>query len=327
MQTLALGIDIGGTNTSFGFVDRKGHIFPKNVIATTDFPKAEDLARVVSEKALQQLSTFDFDASLVAVGIGAPNGNYFNGTIEFAPNLKWKGIIPLAKYFSDRLKVPAVLTNDANAASLGELYYGGAKGMKDFLFITLGTGLGSGIVVNGDLVYGHDGFAGEIGHTLIIQHGRLCGCGRRGCLEQYCSATGIVKTYLEILRNEDPGYLNKLNVSEIDAKSIYKKALAGDEAAFYAFNYTGELLGFALANSVAYTSPEAIFLFGGLAEAGELLFNPTILSFEKNLLNIYKNKIKILPSSLPENDAAILGAASLAWKELDKHSAKTNYEK
>ncbi|HRH65638.1 MAG TPA: ROK family protein [Bacteroidia bacterium] len=320
MQTLTLGIDIGGTNTSFGFVDRKGHIFPKNAVATADFPKPEDLAKFVSQKALQQLTGFDFAASIAAVGIGAPNGNYFNGTIEFAPNLKWKGVVPLANYFQEALKVPAVLTNDANAASLGELYFGGAKGMKDFIFITLGTGLGSGIVVNGDLVYGHDGFAGEIGHTLIIQHGRLCGCGRRGCLEQYCSATGIVKTYFEILKNVGDSVLDKMDFSKIDAKTIYEKAMGGDEAAFYAFNYTGELLGFALANSVAYTSPEAIFLFGGLAQAGEMLFNPTILSFEKNLLHIYKNKIKILPSSLPENDAAILGAASLAWKELDKNS-------
>lgn len=320
MQTLTLGIDIGGTNTSFGFVDRKGHIFPKNVVATADFPKPDDLAKIVSQKALQQLAGFDFTASIAAVGIGAPNGNYFNGTIEFAPNLKWKGVVPLANYFQEALKVPAVLTNDANAASLGELYFGGAKGMKDFIFITLGTGLGSGIVVNGDLVYGHDGFAGEIGHTLIIQHGRLCGCGRRGCLEQYCSATGIVKTYFEILKNDGDSVLDKMDFSKIDAKAIYEKAMGGDEAAFYAFNYTGELLGFALANSVAYTSPEAIFLFGGLAQAGEMLFNPTILSFEKNLLHIYKNKIKILPSSLPENDAAILGAASLAWKELDKNS-------
>lgn len=320
MQTLTLGIDIGGTNTSFGFVDRQGHIFPKNVIATSDFPQAEDLAKAVCRQALEQLASFDFEAKIVGIGIGAPNGNYFKGTIEFAPNLKWYGVIPLAKYFHDQLGVPAVLTNDANAASLGEMYFGGAKGMKDFLFITLGTGLGSGIVVNGELVYGHDGFAGELGHTLIIQHGRLCGCGRRGCLEQYCSASGIVKTYLEILKNDDPAAYNSIDFHKINAKTIYEKALAGEEAAFYAFNYTGELLGFALANSVAYTSPEAIFLFGGLAQSGELLFNPTILSFEKNLLNIYKNKIKILPSSLPENDAAILGAASLAWKELDKNS-------
>jgi glucokinase len=213
------------------------------------------------------------------------------------------------------MNVPAVLTNDANAAALGEMYFGGAKGMKDFIFITLGTGLGSGIVVNGQMVYGHDGFAGELGHTILIQHGRQCGCGRKGCLEQYCSATGIVKTYLEILKSANPNAINDAEKSKIDAKYIFEKAMSGDEGAFYAFNYTGELLGFALANSVAYTSPEAIFLFGGLAQAGELLFNPVILNFEKNLLHNYKGKVKILPSSLPENDAAILGASSLIWNE------------
>ncbi|HNP49966.1 MAG TPA: ROK family protein [Bacteroidia bacterium] len=315
MQTVTLGVDIGGTNTSFGLVDRKGQILSKHNIPTPDFPEAKNLAAEVSRYASEQVSQLKFEARIVSVGIGAPNGNYFNGTIEFAPNLNWKGVIPLAAYFAEQLNVPAVLTNDANAASLGEMYFGGAKGMKDFLFITLGTGLGSGIVANGDLIYGHDGFAGELGHTIIIQHGRMCGCGRRGCLEQYCSATGIVKTYLDIVKGMDG---HSMDGDIPNAKKIYEKAMAGEEAAFYAFNYTGELLGFALANAVAYTSPEAIFLFGGLAEAGELLFNPTILSFEKNLLNIYKNKIKILPSSLLENDAAILGAASLAWKEVDK---------
>lgn len=320
MKTITLGIDLGGTNTSFGFVDRKGKIIAKDNVATRDFPEPQALASAVAEKVAHHLKEFGTSFSLVGAGIGAPNGNYFNGTIEFAPNLNWHGIVPLAKFFQEKLNVPSVLTNDANAACLGEMYFGGAKGLKDFIFITLGTGLGSGIVVNGDLVYGHDGFAGEIGHTLIIQHGRPCGCGRRGCLEQYCSATGIVKTYLEILRNGDPEKLNSVDSSRLTAKTIFEKALGGDEDAFYAFNYTGELLGYALANSVAYTSPEAIFLFGGLAQAGELLFNPTILSFEKNLLNIYKNKVRILPSALPENDAAILGAASLAWKELDKHT-------
>lgn len=316
---LAAGIDIGGTNTFFGFVDRKGKILLKDSVLTTDFPDPKELVNAISKKILEQIANCQLPTAnytLAGVGIGAPNGNYFTGSIEFAPNLKWKGVVPLAKYFSEELKVPAVLTNDANAAALGELYFGGAKGMKDFIFITLGTGLGSGIVVNGQMVYGHDGFAGELGHTIIIQYGRQCGCGRRGCLEQYCSASGIVKTYFEILKSGNPEALQTIDASKINAKYIFEKALNGDEDAFYAFNYTGELLGFALANSVAYTSPEAIFLFGGLAQAGELLFNPTVISFEKNLLNIYKNKIKILPSALPENDAAILGAASLIWNEL-----------
>lgn len=307
-------IDIGGTNIVFSLVERNGVIAAKGSLPTRKSDSAEGMVDAVVER-LTQLAG---NRPLLATGIGAPNGNYFNGTIEFAPNLPWKGVLPLSKLFSEKMRVPCVLTNDANAAALGEMYFGAAKSMRDFIFITLGTGLGSGIVVNGQLVYGHDGFAGEIGHTIIIQHGRPCGCGRRGCLEQYCSATGIVKTYMEIVKNSDPEKLAEVSPDTLNAESIYHSALSGDEAAFYAFNYTGELLGFALANSVAYTSPEAIFLFGGLAQAGELLFHPTELSFEKNLLSIYKNKVKLLPSRLPENDAALLGAASLAWNELEK---------
>jgi len=316
MKDVIAAIDIGGTNSRFGLVDENGKILSHDFIPTRDFPDARELVKSISKKIFGLLPS---GYELTGVGMGAPNGNYFEGTIENAPNLTWKGIVPLADYFKEELHVPSYLTNDANAAALGEMYYGGAKGMKDFIFITLGTGLGSGIVANGQLIYGHDGFAGELGHTIIIQHGRQCGCGRKGCLEQYCSATGIVKTYFEILKSANPDALRDVNTSAIDAKYIFERALNGDEDAFYAFNYTGEMLGFALANSVAYTSPEAIFLFGGLAQAGELLFNPTILSFEKNLLNNYKGKVKILPSSLPENDAALLGAASLIRNEL-KHA-------
>lgn len=318
---LAIGIDIGGTNTYFGLVDRQGKILFKDFVKTLEFSDPKEMVNAISEKinsSFRLLPPAAASSQLIGVGIGAPNANYFRGTIENAPNLKWKGIVPLAEYFTQKLKIPAVLTNDANAAALGEMVFGGAKGMKDFIFITLGTGLGSGIVANGQLIYGHDGFAGEIGHTIVIQHGRQCGCGRKGCLEQYCSATGIVKTYLEILKSENPNSLNEIDTTKITAKYIYEKTLGGDENAFYAFNYTGELLGFALANSVAYTSPEAIFLFGGLVEAGEVLFHPTKMSFEKNLLNNYKGKVKILASSLPENDAAILGAASLIWNEFQK---------
>jgi len=323
-------IDIGGTNTKIGIVDREGKILARDVVRTTDFPEPKNLVAAVKANIndlLNSLTSQPLNSStpqllnsptlqLKGVGIGAPNGNYFKGTIEFAPNLKWKGVIPLADYFSEGLNVKAVLTNDANAAALGEMYFGGARWMKDFIFVTLGTGLGSGFVANGKIIYGHDGFAGELGHVIVMQHGRQCGCGRKGCLEQYCSATGIVKTYFEIIRNSDPDAFNKIERRDVDAKYIFDKAMGGDENAFYAFNYTGEMLGLALANSVAYTSPEAIFLFGGLAQAGELLFNPTILSFEKNLLNIYRDKIKIIPSSLPENDAPLLGAASLIWNEL-----------
>lgn len=308
-------VDIGGTNTVFALVDRAGRILHKDTVPTRSAITCEALVQAVSDRL--RLTSKDYQ--LMAVGIGAPNGNYFNGTIEFAPNLPWKGVIRLAQLFTREMQVPAFVTNDANAAALGEMYFGAAKNIKEFIFITLGTGLGSGIVVNGQLVYGHDGFAGELGHTIIVQHGRPCGCGRRGCLEQYCSASGIVKTYKEIIRNADPEKYNGDAFSDVTSKTIYDKALSGDEAAFYAFNYTGEMLGFALANSVAYTSPEAIFLFGGLAEAGELLFTPTLLSFEKNVLAIYRNKVSILPSGLPENDAALLGAASLAWNDLEKN--------
>jgi glucokinase len=312
MKKIVAGIDIGGTNTVFGLVNKSGEILLKENISTGDFPFPEDLVAVVSERIQKAVSRYQGEYELGGVGIGAPNGNYFKGTIEFAPNLKWKGVVPLAKLFSEKLNVEIQLTNDANAAAIGEMIFGGAKDIKDFIFITLGTGLGSGIVVNGEMVYGHDGFAGEIGHVIIFPDGRACGCGRKGCLETYCSATGIKRTYSDLLmsrhiKSEAPGLVT-------DAMYIHKKAIEGDQDAIEAFNYTGEILGLALANSVAYTSPEAIFLFGGLAMAGDYIFDPVKKSFENNLLAIYKNKIKILPSQLKENDAAILGSASLIWK-------------
>jgi glucokinase len=307
MKKIVVGIDIGGTNTVFGLVDSNGTILFKESVSTEHFPSAEALVIAVCEQIKKVFISFTDAYELAGVGIGAPNGNYFNGTIEFAPNLKWKGVIPLSKLFSEGLNCKAILTNDANAAAIGEMMFGGAKGMKDFIFITLGTGLGSGIVANGEMVYGHDSCAGEVGHVIMFPDGRQCGCGRKGCLETYCSATGIVTTYKEKTTN---------NTQAIDAKYIYDKAVAGDKIALDTFNYTGDILGLALANSVAYTSPEAIFLFGGLALAGDFIFKPTIESFERNLLHIYKNKIKILPSELTENNAAILGAASLVWKEV-----------
>jgi glucokinase len=309
-KRIAAGIDIGGTNSVYGLVDAAGHILFRGSIPTTSFDTPQQLVHTLCRNIEILLSECGEECELVGIGMGAPSGNNFTGSIEHAPNLKWRGIIPIAKYFTEEMKCRTILTNDANAAALGEMLFGGAKGMKDFLFITLGTGLGSGIVVNGEMVYGHDGMAGELGHTILIPGGRLCGCGRKGCLETYCSATGIRKTYLE-KSGED-------NRPEIDAKYIYEKARAGDKAALDSFQYTGKLLGLALANSVTYTSPSAIFLFGGLAQAGAFIFEPTLKSFEQNLLNIYHNKIKILPSQLAENDAAILGAASLVWKEIKK---------
>lgn len=308
MKQVVAAIDIGGTNTKFGLVDRAGVILFQSAVPTRSFPEAGLMVDALSALFFEELSKLKEPAELTGLGIGAPNGNYFTGQIEFAPNLLWKGIVPLSKLFSAALHRPVWLTNDANAAALGEMIFGTAKGMKDFLFITLGTGLGSGIVANGELIYGHDGFAGEVGHVIVKPGGRACGCGRKGCLETYCSATAIVKTYQELKKSDEA----------VHAKDISDRAHAGETEALEAFRMTGETLGLALANSVAYTSPAAIFLFGGLAHAGELLFDPVRKSFEDNLLVIYKNKIKILPSGLHEDDAALLGAASLAWQELDR---------
>jgi len=307
-KKLSAAIDIGGTNTVYGLVDEQGHIHSRGSLPTTDSPDAEGLVKAVCLKIKDLLYRLGPEADLIGAGIGAPNGNYFSGCIEFAPNLNWKGIVPLSKYFEENLGVKALLTNDANAAALGEMLFGAAKGLKDFLFVTLGTGLGSGIVVNGELVYGHDGMAGELGHVILIPEGRPCGCGRKGCVETYCSATGIRTTYAE-LTGTSPD-------TKIEAKYIYEKARSGDKQAMESFTLTGEWLGLALANSVAYTSPSTIFLFGGLTMAGEMLFAPTKKSFENNLLRVYQKKIKILPSSLIEGDAALLGSASLIWKTI-----------
>jgi glucokinase len=276
-------------------------------VPTSNYNTAEELVKDVSVRILNLLQE---NLRLAGVGIGAPNGNFYSGTIDMAPNLKWKGVVPLAELFKKELNTEVLLTNDANAAAIGEMIFGAAKGMKNFLFITLGTGLGSGIVVNGQMVYGHDGLAGELGHVIMFQDGRICGCGRKGCLETYCSATGIVNTYLSYFPE------SHFEGKKIDAKYIFEKAKENEEEAIKSFEYTGEILGLALANSVAYTSPEAIFIFGGLALAENYLFDPLKKSFSKNLLNIYRREIKILPSALPENTAAILGAASLCWENL-----------
>ncbi len=302
-QPLVAGIDIGGTNVALGLVDEVGKIVWSDSFPTKDFSEFSHLVTFASD-SIKRWLTKSSHAKLIGCGVGAPNGNYYTGNVEHAPNLQWKGIIPVASAFEKELGVKSIVTNDANAAALGEHLYGGAKNYNDFIFITLGTGLGSGIVMNGTLVYGHDGFAGELGHVIVEKNGRLCGCGRKGCLETYCSATGIVTTY-----NELKGEKN----FTIDAMGIYQKAREGEKEALDAFSKTGEVLGLALANAMAYTSPEAIFLFGGLARAGEFLLAPTRKSFEDNLHNIYRNKAKIHLSELNENAGAILGAASLIW--------------
>jgi glucokinase len=307
MEEIVAGIDIGGTNTTIGLVSESGRVLTKSSIKTTDYKEINEFVETACNLIQEQIKSLHSEQQTIqlkGIGIGAPNANPYKGTIENAPNLIWQGVVPLAALFSERLNTTCKITNDAKAAALGELFFGAARGMKDFIVITLGTGLGSGIVANGSLIYGYDGFAGELGHVIMVPDGRLCGCGRKGCLETYVSATGLVRTYRE---------LNSSDNEAPSARMVAERALAGESAAIETFRRTGEMLGFALANSVAYTSPEAIFLFGGLIRAGELLFKPTREAFEANLLNNYKGHIHIYPSALHEGDAAVLGAASILW--------------
>jgi len=250
------------------------------------------------------------------IGVGAPNGNYYTGNIEFAPNLPWKGVVPFAKLMSDKFGVPAALTNDANAAAVGEMTYGIARGMKNFIMITLGTGVGSGIIIDGKVVYGHDGFAGELGHVNVMRNnGRLCGCGKSGCLETYASATGVARSAREILETSTShSLLRNIPVGNLTSKDVFDAAMEGDEVAKEIFNYTGKILGEAFADFVAFSAPEAIVLFGGLSKAGNLIMKPIKENMEKNLLPIWKGKVKVLFSELKEADAAILGASALAWE-------------
>lgn len=312
---MVAGIDIGGTTTEYGLVTESGKILKQGTVSTPEFATAKEFVQNISKIILREAEKIK-GAELQGVGIGSPNGNYYSGTVEFAPNLRWKGVIPLVKLFMDATHLPSVLTNDAKAAAIGEMIFGGAKNMKHFYFITLGTGLGSGIVVDGNIVYGHDGFAGELGHTIVIEDGRDCGCGRNGCLEQYCSSTGITRTYLELISQSG----RKLRVApgKMDSKFIFGKYQKKEKEAIEAFEFTGHLLGIALANACCYTSPEAIFLFGGLTRSGDAIFKPVKKSFRKNILKVYQGKTKILPSSLHEGEAAILGSASLIWNELRK---------
>jgi glucokinase len=317
MKDIVAGIDVGGTNTKVGIVDRDGVCLAETVVKTTEYPAAPDFVKAVSGE-IDRMKAAGKDLRLTGIGIGAPNGNYYRGTIEHAPNLAWKGIVPLADMFRKLQPVQVALTNDANAAAIGEMLFGGAKGMKDFIVITLGTGVGSGIVVRGELLYGHDGFAGEIGHSIFDPNGRECGCGRHGCLETYASAGGIVRTVFELLAfSRTPSELRELSFSTMTSKHVAEAAARGDKIALAAFDRTGYILGIKLADAVVHTSPEAIFLFGGLAHAGDLIFRPTHRHMEENMLTIFKNKVKLLPSGLKEN-VAILGAAALIWKELDK---------
>lgn len=303
-MNVVAGIDIGGTNTACGLVTEDGEVLSKEILPTCSFNDAESLVKAVSTSIRQQIKN-NPESLLQGIGIGAPNANPYTGTVDYAPNLSWKGVVPLKKMFEEELKLPTLITNDAKAAALGEFRFGAARGLSDFLVITLGTGLGSGLFSNGQIVYGHDGFAGELGHVIVERNGRLCGCGRKGCLETYCSATGIVRTYKE---------LNPNAPENINSKEITRRALDGESAAREAYRKTGEMLGFALANFTAISSPSTIILFGGLVKAGDLLLNPVHKTFEANLLPIYKGKISIKISELHESDAALLGAGSLLFE-------------
>lgn len=315
MEQLAIGIDIGGTGTKFGIVDREGNVLFSSEMSTRGFDTIEAFIAELHKKVQPLIDNIGGTGRIRGIGVGAPNGNFYTGTIEYAPNLPWKGIIPLAKLIQDEFKLPVVITNDANAAALGEMKYGAAKDMNDFIMITLGTGVGSGIVANGNLIYGHDGFAGELGHVIVIPDGRYHeGTGKKGSLESYASATGVRNTAIELLENSDtPSLLRAIPKEELDSKKVYEAAMAGDQLAKDIFDFTGKILGLALANFVMFSSPSAIVLFGGLTKAGDLILKPTREHMEANLIQVFQNKVKILVSHLKESDAAILGASALAW--------------
>lgn len=322
MKKFVIGIDIGGTNSAFGLVDREGKIYGESKISTQQYPDVDQYQEELYIAIQQLIHSLDCEFEIVGVGIGAPNANFFAGTIENAPNLPWKGIIP----FVDKFKrffpgIPIIMTNDAKAAAIGEMTYGAAKEMKDFIVITLGTGLGSGFVVNGRLMLGHDSFAGELGHITVNRTGRVCGCGRKGCLETYASATGIKRTVFKLLADHtDASEFRDISYNQLTAEMITKAALHGDPLAIEAYEYTGMLLGQALADAVTITSPEAIFLFGGLAKAGKYIFEPTKKYMEMNMLSNFRNKVKLLPSGIDGMNAAILGASALIWSEFRKES-------
>lgn len=318
-----VGIDIGGTNTVFGIVDARGQVVAKDSVKTAKHAEFDDYIEDLREGLSRLIRANELEDQIQGIGIGAPNGNYYTGEIINPPNLPWGPVIPLAEKVSKAFNgIPVAVTNDANAAAVGEMTYGAARGMKDFIMITLGTGVGSGIVINGQLVYGSDGFAGELGHVIVKRNnGRICGCGRTGCLEAYCSATGVARTAREFIEiRKEPSLLRDLDIDDITSKDVYDAAIQGDKMAKEIFNYTGTLLGEAFADMVAFSSPQAIILFGGLAKSGDLLLNPIKEALDKNVMPIFRGKTKILVSELKEGDAAVLGASALGWE------AKYHYE-
>ena len=311
-----IGMDMGGTNTVFGVVDARGNVLSKSAIKTGTHQDINLYIQDLYDEMIKLIDAVGGVSKFKGIGIGAPNGNFYTGRIEHAPNLNWKGVVPFADLMNEKFGLPAALTNDANAAAIGEMTYGVARGMKHFIMITLGTGVGSGIIIDGKLVYGHDGFAGELGHTCSVRNnGRLCGCGKTGCLETYASANGVARTAREILETtKEDSLLRNIPVDDITSKDVYEAAIQGDKIALDIFEFTGKILGEALADFVAFSAPEAIVLFGGLTKSGDLILNPIVEHMNKNLLPLWRNKIKVMFSDLKEADAAILGASALAWE-------------
>ncbi len=317
MTEIVAGVDIGGTNTRIGLVDRNGEVRAEDRLSTPDYAFADDFVVALDQKLKEMIAGHD-DFTLTGIGIGAPNANYNKGTIELAPNLRWKGIIPLVKLIERRTGLKTKITNDANAAALGEMIFGAAKGVKNFIILTLGTGLGSGIVIDGEVVYGHTGFAGELGHMTVAEGGRVCGCGRRGCLETYASATGLVRTVLALLSDRrDESILRDLRSSEITSRRVAEAAAAGDVIAIEALDQTARMIALGIANAVIFSSPETIFLFGGLAQAGDAIFEPVRKYADELVQPIFRGTFSVMPSGLPEARAAILGASALIWKDAE----------
>lgn len=316
MKPYVIGIDLGGTNTVFGIVDARGVVIASSSIKTGKHAKFEDYVDELYQAITAIVKANDAEDKIHGIGIGAPNANYYTGMIEASVNLPWEMPIDLAGTLSKKFGIPVACTNDANAAAIGEMTYGVARGLKDFIMITLGTGVGSGIVINGQLVYGHDGFAGELGHVIMKRNnGRLCGCGRTGCLEAYCSATGVARTAREFLEvRSEPSLLRDMNIEDITSKDVYDAAIAGDKIAREIFEYTGNILGEAFADMTVFSSPKAFVLFGGLAKSGDLLLKPLRESMDRNMMVMFRGKPQILLSELKEADAAVLGASALGWE-------------
>lgn len=311
-----VGIDMGGTNTVFGIVDARGHVIARSSIRTQQYADIKDYINALHEEMMKIIEAVGGINLIRGIGVGAPNANYYTGNIEHAANLPWKGIVPFAQMLTEKFGIPACITNDANAAAMGEMTYGAARGMKNFIMITLGTGVGSGIVIDGKVVYGHDGFAGELGHTTVVrQNGRLCGCGKHGCLEAYASANGVARTAREILETTDrDSLLRKLDIDTITSKDVYDAAVEGDAVAKDIFEFTGRMLGEKFADFIAFSAPEAIIMFGGLTKAGSFIMDPVRKYMDLNVMPQWSGKVKLMFSDLKESDAAVLGASALAWE-------------